>query len=194
MTHSDTELTPPQRLALRYAPAEWRDELRALLLLDVRLGSVVQRGSEPLLTRIKLAWWREALEKNADARPKGEPLLAEISTLEAAGCRAIIASAIVLVDAWEEVADREAVDAEAVERHSAGRAEAVFGHFANRVGDRDALLLAGRIWAGAKPPEKGISLPRRGRAFSLLARASLVERQPRFGSALGYVWHALTGL
>jgi hypothetical protein len=77
MTIGDTVLTPPQLLALRHAPTPWRDELRFLLLFDARMQSVVIAGREPLLTRMKLAWWREALNKSADQRPKGEPLLAE---------------------------------------------------------------------------------------------------------------------
>ena len=193
MTIGDPALTPPQLLALRHAPVSWRDELRFLLLFDARMQSVVIAGREPLLTRMKLAWWREALNKPADQRPKGEPLLAEISMLEGAGAPLVAQAAELLVDAWEEVADPDQVDAEVLARHRQARGDAVFVHFAGRAGKAENLRLAGQVWSGAVADSQIPALPRSGRALALLARASLVEQSPSRLSLVRFFWHALTG-
>ncbi|MFN5823268.1 MAG: hypothetical protein ACK44T_04500 [Sphingomonadales bacterium] len=193
MTIGDPALTPPQLLALRQAPVSWRDELRFLLLFDARMQSVVIAGREPLLTRLKLAWWREALNKPADQRPKGEPLLAEISMLEGAGAPLVAQAAELLVDAWEEVADPDQVDAEVLARHRQARGDAVFVHFAGRAGEAENLRLAGQVWSGAAADSQIPALPGSGRAFALLARASLVEQSPSRLSMVRFFWHALTG-
>lgn len=193
MTIGDPALTPPQLLALRQAPVSWRDELRFLLLFDARMQSVVIAGREPLLTRMKLAWWREALNKPADQRPKGEPLLAEISMLEGAGAPLVAQAAELLVDAWEEVADPDQVDAEVLARHRQSRGDAVFVHFAGRAGEAENLRLAGQVWSGAVADSQIPALPQSGRAFALLARASLVEQSPSRLSMVRFFWHALTG-
>jgi phytoene synthase len=193
MTIGDPALTPPQLLALRHAPISWRNELRFLLLFDARMQSVVIAGREPLLTRMKLAWWREALNKPANQRPKGEPLLAEISMLEGAGAPLVAQAAELLVDAWEEVADPDQVDAEVLARHRQGRGDAVFVHFAGRAGEAENLRLAGQVWSGAVADSQIPALPRSGRAFALLARASLVEQSPSRLSLVPFFWHALTG-
>lgn len=193
MTIGDPALTPPQLLALRHAPISWRNELRFLLLFDARMQSVVIAGREPLLTRMKLAWWREALNKPADQRPKGEPLLAEISMLEVTGAPLVAQAAELLVDAWEEVADPDQVDTKVLERHRQGRGDAVFVHFAGRAGEAENLRLAGQAWSGALADSQIPALPRSGRAFALLARASLVEQSPSRLSMVRFFWHALTG-
>jgi phytoene synthase len=193
MTNADPELTPPQSLALRHASAVWREELRMLLLFDARMQSVVTAGREPLLTRMKLAWWRESLNKPAEQRPKGEPLLASISALEKAGTPLVSRAAELLVDAWEEVADPDQIDADALARHRQMRGDAIFLHFAGRAGTKEILQQAGRIWSGADSDGGIPKLPANGRAFALLARASLIERSRSPLAMLRFFWHALTG-
>src|ERR1700760_3804181 len=69
------DLDPDRRLALAYAPARARPALEALWRLDVTLGAVVARAREKMVARIRLAWWREALERLDAAPPPAEPLL-----------------------------------------------------------------------------------------------------------------------
>lgn len=69
------ELTPDQVLALAYVPASRRDAVRALWQLDAILASAALSGREPMVRRIKLAWWREALEKLDSAPAPAEPTL-----------------------------------------------------------------------------------------------------------------------
>ena len=69
------DFDPDRRLALAYAPAAARPALEALWRLDVTLGAVLARGREPMVTRIRLAWWRDALAALDRAPPPPEPIL-----------------------------------------------------------------------------------------------------------------------
>jgi phytoene synthase len=69
------DLDPDRILALSYVPARKRPAISALWNLDLALGAVLAGGRDPMLSRIKLAWWREALEKLDQAPPPAEPVL-----------------------------------------------------------------------------------------------------------------------
>jgi phytoene synthase len=68
-------LDPDRTLALAYVPARRRPAVEALWRLDAALASVLSTGREPMISRIRLAWWREALEKLDAAPPPAEPVL-----------------------------------------------------------------------------------------------------------------------
>ena len=72
-------LDPDRTLALSYVPAGPRPALRALWQLDAALGAVLASGREPMIRQIKLAWWREALERLDHAPAPAEPVLAALS-------------------------------------------------------------------------------------------------------------------
>ena len=69
------DLPAPQRLALAYATPHSRPAFIALLTLDARLGQILRSRREPLATQLRLAWWREMLERPPSQWPAGEPLL-----------------------------------------------------------------------------------------------------------------------
>jgi len=69
------DLDPDRVLALSYVPATKRPAIAALWALDAALGAVLAGGREPMISRIKLAWWRDSLERLDGARPPGEPVL-----------------------------------------------------------------------------------------------------------------------
>ncbi len=73
------ELDPERKLALAYVPRNRRPALDALWRLDVTLGSVLATGSDPMISRIRLAWWREALERLDREKPPAEPMLAAVA-------------------------------------------------------------------------------------------------------------------
>ena len=73
------DLDPDRRLALAYAPAFARPALEALWRLDVTLGAALAAGREPMVSRIRLAWWREALERLDREAPPPEPVLAALA-------------------------------------------------------------------------------------------------------------------
>jgi 15-cis-phytoene synthase len=52
-------LSADQQLCLAYARVETREALRALFCVDAALGRIALGAREPMMARIKLAWWRE---------------------------------------------------------------------------------------------------------------------------------------
>ena len=68
-------LDPDRTLALAYVPASRRTAVEALWRLDAALASVLSTGREPLISQIRLAWWREALEKLDREKAPAEPVL-----------------------------------------------------------------------------------------------------------------------
>ncbi|HEX8534003.1 MAG TPA: hypothetical protein VF662_07535, partial [Allosphingosinicella sp.] len=57
------QLDADRALVLTYVPAARRAAVGALWRLDVALGAVLAGGREPMISRIKLAWWRDSLVK-----------------------------------------------------------------------------------------------------------------------------------
>jgi phytoene synthase len=68
-------LDPDRTLALAYVPAARRTAVEALWRLDAALASVLSTGKEPLISQIRLAWWRESLEKLDREGAPSEPVL-----------------------------------------------------------------------------------------------------------------------
>jgi len=89
-------LTPPERLAIAYAPRALRPAWTGLLALDRRLADAARAGREPIMIQLRLAWWRDRLAEPAEKRPRGEPLLAVLVAWDEE-CAALGA----LVDGWE---------------------------------------------------------------------------------------------
>lgn len=72
-------LDPERQLALAHVPAAKRKAVEALWRLDVTFGAVLAIASEPMISRIRLAWWRESLEKLDEAPAPPEPLLQAVA-------------------------------------------------------------------------------------------------------------------
>lgn len=68
-------LDPERTLALAYVPRTRRAAVEALWRLDAALSAVLTAGREPIISQIRLAWWREALEKLDTVPPPAEPVL-----------------------------------------------------------------------------------------------------------------------
>lgn len=63
-------------LSVLWAPADARPALLALHAYDLEQQRVVAEAREPMLAEIRLAWWREQLEKLASGQaPPPQPLL-----------------------------------------------------------------------------------------------------------------------
>jgi phytoene synthase len=73
------ELDPDRLLALSYVPARKRPGVETLWRLDAALGKVLAGGREPLISQIKLAWWREALERLDTEKAPAEPILEAVA-------------------------------------------------------------------------------------------------------------------
>jgi phytoene synthase len=73
------ELDRDRILALSYVNGRVRPALEALWRLDAALAAVLSSGRDPLLSQIKLAWWRDALEALDSAPPPAEPALEAVA-------------------------------------------------------------------------------------------------------------------
>jgi phytoene synthase len=80
------EIADPERaLTLAYAPQATRPGLAVLWQLDERFAGVVRATREPQLGLIRLAWWRESLERLDSAPAPDEPLLQAVAAELVAG-------------------------------------------------------------------------------------------------------------
>jgi len=66
-------------LVTLWAPSAARAGLFALWALDLALVRVVETTTEPRLGEIRLAWWREALERLDSGPPPPEPVLTALA-------------------------------------------------------------------------------------------------------------------
>jgi 15-cis-phytoene synthase len=154
MIPMNDSLKPPQTLALAYARHDSRMFLELLLRFDVKLGSIIRNGKEPLIGQMRLAWWRDAIAKPAAMRPSGEPLLAVLTNIEDAPLAEKAAQAMQqLADSWGELLAQEIWTKDVLDRHVQARAAAVFCGFADVTTqgayDKTAVCRSGEYWATA---------------------------------------------
>ncbi|GGD63641.1 hypothetical protein [Croceicoccus mobilis] len=193
-------LTPPERLAIAYAPARWRPYWVDIFELDSRFARIVAQASEPMLAQLRLAWWRENFDKPADAWPSGEPLLARLAAWNDE--RAALSG---LAEGWEALVGEGALDVTDMVAFADGRAGAMAalarisgaqddGKAAHQAGFRWALAdLAGHLTdgaeregvtallAGAEPVSSRLSRPMR----PLAALRAMAERAAGDGRHIG---------
>lgn len=137
-------------LSILHSPRAARPALEALWRIDSAMGDVVARAGDPALGRIKLAWWREALERLDQAPPPAEPRL-----------KAIAADVLPLGIAGQDIARIEpgwatlldpTPDSELV----AARGATLFKLAARILGCSDErLCAAGSLWALAAVGRRG---------------------------------------
>jgi phytoene synthase len=185
----DATLPAPQQLAVAWSPRQVRRAMLALLVFDALLARLVAGASEPLLGQMRLAWWREQLAREPDARQRGNPELAALGT----HWRGEEAPLLELIDGWEHLLGVAPLPEEAIASFTRGRG-AGFAGLARLGGapqDAEAAAEAGRCWALAdlafhvrEPAERdscrrlfrecaasraSVALPRRLRGLSVLA-------------------------
>jgi phytoene synthase len=132
-------------------PVELRPAFDALFDIDDAMADVVARATEPALAAIKLAWWREQLERLDDHAPPAEP------RLQAAAAellpRGIKGEKLAGLEAgWATLFD-EFPDPKLVEE----RGEALFGLAARLLGASHLELpAAGRLYALMDVTRRGL--------------------------------------
>ena len=134
-------------LALHYIPRPQRQLVADLFALDAALGNVVRTTREPMVGRIRLAWWRERLQEIDQGIVPAEPKLEAIARLVAA-TRLTGALLAELADRWEPLLDDFPWRGDTIGA-VAGRGASLFG-FVSIVlgGDRpDIARLAGSLWS-----------------------------------------------
>jgi 15-cis-phytoene synthase len=142
-----SHLDPDRILALSYVPARNRGAVEALWRLDAALGSVLAGGREPMLSRIKLVWWRDALEALDRAPAPGEPVLQALArdVLPRGVAGAEMAA---MEAAWSPLLDPDPLGPAELERYAAGRGGRLFRLSARLLGQDGAPIeQAGRAWA-----------------------------------------------
>lgn len=136
-------VSPAEALAMNYAPQQWRLRYGALFALDARLRRYVLTNTEPLLSQIKLAWWREQMDKPVD----GEPILAAVH----GGWREDKNILRQLVDAYEGLLGATPVDEARAKELLSASAQA-FASMAQRTGEGQHALTVqrqGELWSSA---------------------------------------------
>ena len=134
-------------LALSYVPRPQRFQLADLFALDAALGNVVRTTREPMVGRIRLAWWRERLEDIDRGIVPAEPQLEATARL-VAQTSLTGAMLVELVVRWEHLLEDFPWRGETVGA-VAGRGAILFGFAAAILGaDRpETARVAGSLWA-----------------------------------------------
>lgn len=137
-----TDIGPLQRLLLAYTPAALRDWQRLCWQLDQRLAAVVQRGGDPTIAAIRLAWWDEVLVEEDHAKGRGEPLVEQWRAIAPAGAGAAAGR---LIDGWRLLLSPEPLSEDDLRDYGLARGGGLFGLIAGEMGE--ALNRAGAMWA-----------------------------------------------
>jgi phytoene synthase len=142
-------LDPDRALALAYVPAARRAAVEALWRLDAALSSVLSTGREPMISQIRLAWWREALEKLDRERAPAEPVLKALAEhVIPAGISGAELSA--MEAAWTMLLSPEPLGAADLALYASARGGLLFRYSARLLGDPEpasAVEAGGGAWA-----------------------------------------------
>ena len=141
------DLDPDRVLALSYVPARHRPAVEALWRLDVALGAVLAGGRDPMLSRIKLVWWRDALDaldsKPAPAEPVLQALARDLLPRGVAG-----ADLSPMEEGWSVLLSLEPLGGADLATYAEDRGGRLFRLTARVLGaDHPALDNAGKAWA-----------------------------------------------
>lgn len=133
-------------LALASVPEPARAAVHALWALDEALGRVLATGREPMITRIRLAWWREALERLDREPPPKEPVLEGLA-------REVLPNGIAgaelaeMEPAWALLPGDQPITAEDLEGYATARGSVLFRLTARLLGGDGDVEPAGEAWA-----------------------------------------------
>lgn len=140
-------LDPDRTLALSYVPAQCRGAVDALWRLDVALGSVLATGRDDMISRIRLAWWREALERLDGGSPPAEPVLEALArqVLPGGVSGAELAE---MEQGWARVLPSEPLTPDALAGYAADRGGRLFRYSARLLGgDEEPAAAGGEAWS-----------------------------------------------
>jgi phytoene synthase len=140
-------MNPDVELPVASAPPDRRAAIHALWSLDDALGRVLATGREPMISRIRLAWWREALEKLDAAPAPREPVLealaAHVLPLGITG-RELSA----MEEGWLAVVGDEPIEGHALDHYARSRGALLFTLTARLLGSETPHVApAGEAWA-----------------------------------------------
>lgn len=154
-------------LCALFAPAHRRPALVALLALNLELGRIRGRVGEPMLGRIRLAWWRETVDGVFAGTPRRHPVAGALA--EAVARHPIPREALAgMIDARErEFAGRGFPSFEALDRFASGTSGGL---------QRACLAVL-----GVDAPEAATAADHVGAALALIGAVRGVPRGVRMG-------------
>lgn len=167
-------------LALSYVPAARRAAVEALWSLDAALGAVLAGGREPLISQIKLTWWRDALEALDRSPPPAEPILQSVA--EQVLPRGVTGSALArMEEGWTLLLGQGPLTGSELGSYAAARGALLFRYSGAMLGmePSHAMEQAGEGWALA-------DLARHSNAAD--AGAALEAARERFAGAGRLHW------
>jgi 15-cis-phytoene synthase len=134
-------------LALTYIPRPKRQLVADLFALDAALGDVVRTTREPMVGRIRLAWWQERLIEIDQGIVPAEPILEATARL-ASGTQLTGAMLAELVERWEPLLEDFPWKHQTVEA-VAERGALLFGYAATVLGAKRTHIAkpAGSLWS-----------------------------------------------
>jgi phytoene synthase len=128
-------------------PAKRRAAVGALWRLDAALGNALAGGREPLISQIKLAWWRQALEKlDSEAAPREPALAAAQAHLLPAGLSG--AELAEMERGWAALLSPDPLSAGNLAGYASARGGLLFRYSARLLGGEfRAVEALGEAWA-----------------------------------------------
>jgi phytoene synthase len=179
-------LDPDRTLALAYVPARHRPAVEALWRLDAALASVLSTGKEPLISQIRLAWWREALEKLDTERAPSEPVLQALAEhVVPAGVSGAELSA--MEAGWAVLLSSEPLSGADLELYASARGGLLFRYTARILGEAAPaadIEAGGNAWALIDLARHSTDAPD-AEAATLATRAIPLGRWPSHLRPLG---------
>lgn len=186
-----TSLPPPAdpeiALSISYAAAPVRPALAALWALDAQFGATLRQAKDPMVARLRLTWWYEALLRLDSAPPPAQPLLAALAAHVLS--RGVSGQALAaMTDGWDMLLGADPLGDDDLQRYAQGRGRLfeLAGQLLGAPPDRFAA--AGQGWAlvdlAAHVRDANTAARARALATPLLADA-MTSRWPRAGRALG---------
>ncbi len=165
------ELDADRRLALTYVPSRRRAAIEALWRLDLALASVVSVGREPLISQIRLTWWREALERLDGQRAPAEPVL---QGLERWVLPSVSGAELAAMEAgWTALLAPEQLGRREIDAYASGRGRLLFRYSARLLGGgSEELEQAGESWSLIDLARNSANA-----ADAKTARAAVLERR-----------------
>lgn len=141
------DLDPDRQLALAYVPKDRRLAVESLWRLDVTFAAVLATGRDPMVSGIRLAWWREALEKLDEAPAPAEPVLQNVARhLVPAGLSG--AELAAMEAGWSVLLTPHRLTAEDLAAHASERGGRLFRLSGQLLGEaKGAVEAAGEAWA-----------------------------------------------
>jgi phytoene synthase len=141
------ELDHDRTLALSYVPARDRAALEALWHLDAALAAVLSSGRDPLISQIKLAWWRDALEQLGAGPVPAEPALEAVARHLLP--RGITGSELAAMErGWVLLLTPDPLSPEELDTYAASRGGLLFALSARLLGGGgEDLEAGGEAWA-----------------------------------------------